>query len=64
MKLLKRLYEDTGFVDNVTDPQLTVYKRVDVLKWACYLGQEDCVRNAVIQFQNWRSSPQPDRNNP
>lgn len=64
LNLLKNLYEDTGFVDNMSDNQLRVYKRVEVLKWACLLGHEDCVRNAITQFQNWRSSPQPDRNNP
>ena len=62
LNLLKNLYEDTGFVDNMSDNQLRVYKRVEVLKWACLLGHEDCVRNAITQFQNWRSSPQPDRN--
>ncbi|XP_039289965.1 aminopeptidase N isoform X2 [Nilaparvata lugens] len=64
LQLVARLYEDVGFMDNMTDSQLRVFKRVDVLKWACTLGHEDCVRNAVTQFQNWRSSPYPDRNNP
>lgn len=64
LNLIEKLYDETGFVDNASDPQLTVYKRVEVLRWACSLGHEDCVRNAVTQFQNWRSSPQPDRNNP
>lgn len=64
LSLINKLYDETGFVDNVSDPQLTVYKRVDVLRWACSLGHEDCVRNAVTQYQNWRSSPQPDKNNP
>lgn len=64
LSLIEKLYDETGFVDNASDPQLTVYKRVEVLRWACSLGHEDCVRNAVTQFQNWRSSPQPDRNNP
>lgn len=58
------LYEDTGFMDNATDGHLRVFKRVEVLKWACTLGHEDCVRNAVTQFQNWRTSPNPDKNNP
>jgi aminopeptidase N len=62
--LLENLYKDTGFTDNPNDPQLTVYKRVSILSWACSLGHEDCVRNSVLQFQNWKSSPNPDRNNP
>jgi hypothetical protein len=62
--LLENLYKHTGFTDNPNDPQLTVYKRVNILNWACSLGYDDCVRNSVLQFQNWRSSPDPDRNNP
>ncbi|XP_021941452.1 aminopeptidase N [Zootermopsis nevadensis] len=62
--LLENLYKHTGFTDNPNDPQLTVYKRVNILSWACSLGHEDCVRNSVLQFQNWRSSPDPDRSNP
>jgi hypothetical protein len=62
--LLENLYKHTGFTDNPSDPQLTVYKRVNILNWACSLGYDDCVRNSVLQFQNWRSSPDPDRSNP
>lgn len=61
---MTKLYEDTGFMDNVTDGLLRVSKRYDVLKWACMLGHEGCVRSALLHFQNWRSSPNPDRNNP
>lgn len=64
MKLIQRLYEQTGFTDNPTDPQLTVYKRISVLNWACNLGHEDCVRNSVVLFQNWRSTADPDKTNP
>ncbi|GLG93866.1 Uncharacterized protein GBIM_01196 [Gryllus bimaculatus] len=62
--LVQRLYEHTGFTDNPTDPQLTVYKRVNVLSWSCSLGLDDCVRHSVTLFQNWRSTPDPDANNP
>nr|CAD7454244.1 unnamed protein product [Timema tahoe] len=62
--LVDNLYRQTGFTDNPSDPQLTVYKRVNVLSWACLLGFDDCVRNSVTQFQNWMSTPNPDRNNP
>ncbi|XP_046980763.1 aminopeptidase N-like [Schistocerca americana] len=64
LKLITKLYEHTGFTDNPTDPQLTVYKRVNVLGWACNLGHQDCVRNALLLFQNWRATPDPDTNNP
>ncbi|CAA9998856.1 unnamed protein product, partial [Nesidiocoris tenuis] len=64
LNLINRLYEETGFIDKHTDEQLLIYKRVEVLRWACALGHEDCVKNAVLQFQHWRSSPNPDKNNP
>uniref|UniRef100_A0A1B6M3I9 Aminopeptidase n=1 Tax=Graphocephala atropunctata TaxID=36148 RepID=A0A1B6M3I9_9HEMI len=64
LALMKGLYDDTGFVDLSTDSQLKVYSRVEVLKWACQLGHENCISKSVQQFQNWRSSPQPDRDNP
>jgi len=64
LALMKSLYEKTGFVDHSTDSQLQVYSRVEVLKWACQLGHEHCISNSVRQFQNWRSSPQPDKDNP
>lgn len=64
LALMKGLYEETGFVDLSTDSQLQVYSRVEVLKWACLLGHEHCISNSVRQFQNWRSSPQPDKDNP
>ncbi|KAK9511955.1 hypothetical protein O3M35_000511 [Rhynocoris fuscipes] len=64
LHLMKKLYEETGYVDYVRDEQLTIYKRAELFKWACDLGQEECVRSAITQFQNWRVSPSPDRNNP
>lgn len=53
-----------GFADNPKDDQLVIYKRFNLLSCACELGHYDCVRNAVVQFQNWRSTPQPEKNNP
>ncbi|XP_063230213.1 aminopeptidase N-like [Bacillus rossius redtenbacheri] len=64
LQLIQQLYEHTGFTDSPSDQQLTVYKRINVLNWACTLGYEDCVLNSKRQFQNWRSTPNPDKNNP
>lgn len=64
LKLLDNVYKQVGFKDNPGDPQLTVFTRVDVLTWACNLGHEDCIRNAVTQFHNWRNTPNPNVNNP
>ena len=64
LKLLDNVYRQVGFKDNIDDPQLTVFTRIDVLNWACTFGHEDCVRNAVSQFTSWRATADPSRNNP
>ncbi|XKL66949.1 hypothetical protein PGB90_010369 [Kerria lacca] len=62
--LMTKLYENTGFFEKSNDDQLEIYRRVEVLGYACKLGFEDCVRNSVNQFHSWRFAPQPDTNNP
>ncbi len=62
--LMTKVYENTGFFEKQNDDQLEIYKRVEVIRHACELGFEDCVRNSVSQFQSWRLTPQPDINNP
>lgn len=64
LHLISPLYKTTGFNDNPKDDQLVIYKRYHLLSCACELGHSDCVRNAVAQFQNWKSLPQPEKNNP
>lgn len=64
LKLLDNVYRKVGFKDTYGDQQLTVFTRIDVLSWACTFGHDDCVRNAVAQFQNWRNQPDPDAVNP
>ncbi|XP_034944912.1 aminopeptidase Ey isoform X2 [Chelonus insularis] len=64
LKLLDNVYKEVGFRDSPGDQQLTVFTRVDILIWTCTFGHDDCVRNAVTQFQNWRNSPDPDQDNP
>ncbi|XP_020287873.1 aminopeptidase N isoform X2 [Pseudomyrmex gracilis] len=64
LKLLDNVYKQVGFVDKMKDPQLKVFTRINVLNWACMFGHEDCVTNAVQQFNNWRRTPNPDLNNP
>ncbi|KAG7171432.1 Aminopeptidase N-like 3, partial [Homarus americanus] len=53
LALVTPLYEAVGFEDNLMDPQLQQYKRVLALSTACKLGLQDCVDNAVSQFQAW-----------
>ncbi|XP_046398919.1 aminopeptidase N isoform X2 [Ischnura elegans] len=63
LSLIDNIYKQTGFSDSPRDEQLTVYKRVSVLGWACSLGHEDCVQNCIKQYNNWRRLPNPDKNN-
>lgn len=64
LHLISPMYKITGFADNPRDDQLIIYKRSNLLSCACELGHTGCVRNAVAQFQNWKSNPQPEKNNP
>lgn len=61
--LLEDFYHDVGFEDNSNDPQLKVYNRIEILRYACKLGNVDCIRRAVTQFQNWKTNPNPDKEN-
>lgn len=63
LNLLQDFYRDIGFEDNANDPQLKVYNRLEVLTQACKLGNLDCIRNSVIQFDNWKRNPNPDKSN-
>lgn len=64
LKLLDNVYREVRFKDTPGEPQLTVFTRIDILIWACTFEHDDCVRNAVMLFQNWQNSPDPDRDNP
>lgn len=64
LDIIKRQYQEIGFHEKPSDVQITIYKRVALLYWACALGQHDCISNSVTQFQNWKSLPDPDNNNP
>lgn len=63
LSLIDEFYRDVGFDDNPNDPQLKVYNRIEALSQACKLGNVDCIRKAVTQFQNWRTNPNPDKEN-
>lgn len=62
-RLLSNLYNTVGFNDSPKDGLLMVSKRSLVLKWACLLGVTDCIIHANRQFEAWRNSPNPDKDN-
>ncbi|XP_059490233.1 aminopeptidase N isoform X2 [Neocloeon triangulifer] len=62
--LIERLYVDTGSEEKPGEPQLTIYKRVKVMSWACSLGHEGCINHSISVFNQWLKSPNPDQQNP
>ncbi|XP_022908762.2 aminopeptidase N isoform X2 [Onthophagus taurus] len=62
--LLRNLYEDIGFYEKPSDSPLLTQTRALLLMTACKLGYKDCIINCINEFQKWRSSADPDRNNP
>ncbi|XP_071539736.1 aminopeptidase N-like isoform X8 [Panulirus ornatus] len=57
LAILTPLYDSVGFEDNLNDPLLEQYKRVEALSWACNLDYQDCVHNSVSLFQQWMDNP-------
>lgn len=64
LTIMTNLYNDIKFKESKTDSQLTIYNRVEVLWRACTLEKLDCIREAFLQYQNWKSSADPDQINP
>lgn len=55
---------EVGFKEVSGESLLTVYKRMEIYSLACELGLEDCLRHCVTMFENWKNTPNPDRDNP
>lgn len=64
VSIMNGFYNHLGFKDVESDKQLDVYSRTEVLYRACNLEVHDCMSNAVSLFENWRNTPDPDKNNP
>ncbi|CAB3360791.1 Hypothetical predicted protein [Cloeon dipterum] len=62
--LMARIYEETGSVEMPNEPQVTVYKRIRIMSWACSLGHQECVNHSISTFNQWLKSENPDKNNP
>ncbi|KAL5283636.1 hypothetical protein ACFFRR_006103 [Megaselia abdita] len=63
LRLLTYIYNSVGFKDSHYD-MLTVVKREEILSMACKLGHEDCIRQSINYFENWKAVTMPDRENP
>ncbi|CAL4204259.1 unnamed protein product, partial [Meganyctiphanes norvegica] len=49
--------DSVGFEDNLEDSHLNQYKRVKAVAWACSLGHQPCVDEAVDLFQLYMNTP-------
>ena len=56
LNLLANVYDTLGFEEKEKEPQVTLLNRVNVLTWACRLGQEDCVKNATDIFTEYEET--------
>ncbi|CAB3386081.1 Hypothetical predicted protein [Cloeon dipterum] len=63
-KLLHLYDEVNGFVINDNDGLVERKKRSLALNWACHLGHQNCKAEASTKFQEWKSRPAPDYQNP
>uniref|UniRef100_A0A1B0DCY6 Aminopeptidase n=1 Tax=Phlebotomus papatasi TaxID=29031 RepID=A0A1B0DCY6_PHLPP len=63
ISLLEKVYNEVGFEDVPGSSMLTVYKRVDILQFACSLGYSDCVDMSVQKFSMWIHEANPDVQN-
>ncbi|XP_060526667.1 aminopeptidase N [Cylas formicarius] len=61
--LLQDFYEELGFKEASKEDPTRVLNRMEIINQACKLGVKDCVLQAVQQFQNWRNSANPDKEN-
>lgn len=54
-KILEGVYEHLGFEEKEDDSQIDHYNRANVLQWACRYKHEDCVKNAMAEFNKAKS---------
>lgn len=55
--LVTPYYNYVGFQENLNDPHLTKYSRIDAMNWACKLGVPDCVQNSLSTYATLMSQP-------
>lgn len=62
--IIDTIYKYVGFEERSDDSNVKKTLRVKVLRWACELGHEDCVRKARDYFRSWQETKDPDSYNP
>ncbi|KAH8420771.1 hypothetical protein KR222_004323, partial [Zaprionus bogoriensis] len=62
--LLEPIYNSLEGMTEDADNRHHVAHKILINKWACRLGQQDCVKNALKYYQRWFISNDPDESNP
>lgn len=47
---MNKIYNKVGFSLTDTDTQLDVYKRAQILSWACNYGHSNCISESKLRF--------------
>ncbi|CAG9772964.1 unnamed protein product [Ceutorhynchus assimilis] len=63
ISILRDFYIELTFKESSNEDPTRVLNRMEIIDYACKLGLKDCVLQAVQQFQNWRNSANPDKEN-
>lgn len=56
LTLLSNIVTELGFAERATDDLTTLENRMQVLAFACKLGHQDCIDNAVELFQRFKQN--------
>lgn len=57
LEILQPLYESLGLENQPGDDLHTQLLREEVVRWACRLDHEACIRNSIRLFQQWIEDP-------
>jgi hypothetical protein len=55
---LSPIFSSLGFRQNTEDSPLTSKLRLLISKWACYYGNEECIRQAIELYRQWMADPE------
>ncbi|XP_076258211.1 suppressor of ER stress-induced death [Rhynchophorus ferrugineus] len=63
LSIMTDFYKELTFKEIPNEDPTMVLNRMEIINLMCRLGHKECVLEAVLQFQNWRNSPNPDKEN-
>lgn len=63
---IDKQYKKVGFTRQMNEDDsiwVGIYRNM-IIKWACSMGNEDCIRKSVQLFNGWMGYQNPEQNNP